>query len=112
MADSAGTEKSQAHHLMLVLLDRLQQELKNPQSLVRSELAAGALQVGIEEEEALRLVREICLPAQKFYKKFQLYSGGKAPATGELEKRGRRKAGISDAQMRELVRLLLQDWGA
>ena len=112
MADSAGTEKHQAHHFILALLNRLQQELKNPQGLVRNELAEHAMQVGIEEEQALRLVREICLPAQKFYKKFKLYSGSKAIATGELEKRGRRRAGISEAQMRELVRLILQDWGA
>ena len=111
MADSAGTEKRQAHHFMLALLDRLQQELKNPQGLVCSELATRALKAGIEEERALRLVREICSPAQKFYKKFQLYSGGKAPTTGELEKRGRRKAGLSDEQMKELLRLYLQDWG-
>jgi len=105
MAEYAGTWRAQARDLLVKVLAIVVEDVRGEGKLVQAKIAQAAVETGIEEGKASRLVEDICAQALKVYQE------GKVSTTGDLLQKARRKAGLSAEEMRGLLRGLVRDWG-
>lgn len=104
IAEYAGTWRAQARGFLISLLDRVLIDLQEEGAL-RADIAAAAAEVGVEEEQGMSLVAEICSEALMLYRK------GKVGTTRELLEKARRHARLSAEETRAFTRALVVDWG-
>jgi hypothetical protein len=104
IAEYAGTWRAQARGFLVSLLDRVSVDLQEEGAL-RDGIAAAAAQVGVEEEQGMILVEEVCSET------LTLYREGKVSTTGELLEKARRRARFSAEEARAFTRALAGDWG-
>ena len=104
IAEYAGTWRAQARGFLISLLDRVLIDLREDGAL-RAGIAAAATRVGVEEEQGMSLVEEICSETLILYRK------GKVGTTRELLEKARRHARLSVEETRAFTRALAADWG-
>ncbi|NKB69193.1 MAG: hypothetical protein GKR89_19160 [Candidatus Latescibacteria bacterium] len=103
MADSNRVPRSYVRALAVNLLGRIDQEADADTEL-RAGIDEQARRYNIEEEQARRLVRDLCQRAAK------LYAEHKISTTNELLKQSGKKAKLSSKEARQLVIGMLEEW--
>ena len=104
IAEYAGTWRAQARAWLVALLDRLLTEVELEEGAVRAKIARAAEETGIEAEEGRQLVKSICDQS------LSLYRENKVRTSGDLLKKARRQAGMSEDEVRIFIQALVADW--
>jgi len=104
IAEYAGTWRAQARTFLIGLLDRVMAEVEREGGAMRGKVARAAGETGIEVEKGVRLVESICGQSLSLYRK------GKVRTTGDLVKKARGRAGMSEEEARVFIQALVADW--
>ena len=98
LAEYAGTWRAQARHFLQKLLAKTLADLE--QGRLQEQIAATAAEVGVDGDKAARLVQSLCREALK------IYTEGKVASSETLIDRARRRAKLSEEQVRHLLAVL------
>lgn len=98
LAEYAGTWRAQARHLLQKLLAKTLADLE--QGRLQVPIARAAAQVGVDGDQAARLVQALCRETLK------IYAEGKVAHSATLIDKARRQAQLSEAQVRDLLAVL------
>jgi len=105
IAEYAGSRRDQARPFLRALLSGLVLRLKQPEEQAYQAIVAAAGRAGVEKEKAVGFVISVCQRTEKSYK------DGKVKTTSDIINKSRREAGLKDAQVSDLLGILLVDWG-
>ena len=98
IAEYAGTWRAQARHFLQKLLAKTLADLE--QGRLQSQIETAATEVGVDGDQATRLVQSLCREALK------IYAEGKVASSETLIDKARRRAKLSEEQARELLAVL------
>ncbi len=98
IAEYAGTWRAQAQHFLQKLLAKTLADLE--QGRLQEQIANAAAEVGVDGDQALRLVQSLCREALK------IYAEGKVASSETLIDKARRRAKLSEEQAHNLLAVL------
>lgn len=98
IAEYAGTWRAQARHLLQKLLTKTLADLEQGQ--LQAQIAHAAAEVGVDGDQATRLVQSLCREALK------IYAEGKVASSETLIDKARRRAKLSEKQAQDLLAVL------
>ena len=98
IAEYAGTWRAQAQHFLQKLLAKTLADLE--QGRLQDQIAGAAADVGVDGDQATRLVQSLCGEALK------IYAEGKVASSETLIDKARRRAKLSEEQAQELLAVL------
>ena len=98
LAEYAGTWRAQAQHLLQKLLAKTLTDLELGR--LQEQIANAAAEVGVDGDQATRLVQSLCREALK------VYTEGKVASSETLIKKARRQAKLSEEQAQDLLAVL------
>ena len=98
IAEYAGTWRAQARHLLQKLLAKTLADLD--QGRLQGQIANAAAEVGVDGDQATRLVQSLCREALK------IYAEGKVASSETLIDKARRRAKLSEEQAQDLLAVL------
>ena len=98
LAEYAGTWRAQAQHLLQKLLTKTLADLE--QGRLQEQIASAAAEVGVDGDQATRLVQSLCREALK------IYAEGKVASSETLIDKARRRAKLSEEQAQDLLAVL------
>ena len=98
IAEYAGTWRAQARHFLQKLLAKTLADLE--QGRLQEQIAGVAAEVGVDGDQATRLVQSLCGEALK------IYAEGKVASSETLIDKARRRAKLSEEQAQELLAVL------
>ena len=98
LAEYAGTWRAQARHLLQKLLAKTLADLD--QGRLQEQIASAAAEVGVDGDQATRLVQSLCRNALK------IYTEGKVASSETLIDKARRRAKLSEEQAQDLLAVL------
>ena len=98
LAEYAGTWRAQARHLLQKLLAKTLADLE--QGRLQEQIANAAAEVGVDGDQAIRLVQSLCREALK------IYAEGKVASSETLIDKARRRAKLSEEQAQDLLAAL------
>ena len=98
IAEYAGTWRAQAQHFLQKLLDKTLSDLA--QGRLQEQIANAAAEVGVDGDQATRLVQSLCREALK------IYTEGKVASSETLIDKARRRAKLSEEQAHNLLAVL------
>ena len=98
LAEYAGTWRAQARHFLQQLLAKTLADLE--QGRLQEQIASAAAEVGVDGDQATRLVQSLCREALK------IYAEGKVANSGTLINKARRRVKLSAEQAHNLLALL------
>ena len=98
IAEYAGTWRAQARHFLQKLLVKTLADLE--QGRLQEQIANAAAKVGVDGDQATRLVQSLCREALK------IYAEGKVASSETLIDKARRRAKLSEEQAQELLAVL------
>ena len=98
IAEYAGTWRAQAQHLLQKLLTKTLADLE--QGRLQEQIAGAATEVGVDGDQATRLVQSLCREALK------IYAEGKVASSETLIDKARRRAKLSAEQTQDLLAVL------
>ena len=98
IAEYAGTWRTQAQHLLQKLLAKTLADLE--QGRLQEQIAEAAAEVGVDSDQATRLVQSLCREALK------IYADGKIARSDALINKARRRAKLSEEQAQDLLAVL------
>ena len=98
LAEYAGTWRAQARHLLQKLLAKTLADLD--QGRLQEQIASAAAEVGVDGDQATRLVQSLCREALK------IYTEGKVASSETLIDKARRRAKLSEEQAQDLLAVL------
>ena len=98
IAEYAGTWRAQARHFLQKLLAKTMADLE--QGRLQGQIANAAAEVGVDGDQATRLVQSLCREALK------IYTEGKVASSETLIDKARRRAKLSEEQAQDLLTVL------
>ena len=98
LAEYAGTWRAQARHLLQKLLAKTLADLE--QGRLQEQISNAAVEVGVDGDQATRLVQSLCREALK------IYTEGKVASSETLIDKARRRAKLSEEQAQDLLAVL------
>ena len=98
IAEYAGTWRAQAQHFLQQLLTKTLADLE--QGRLQGQIANAAAEVGVDGDQATRLVQSLCREALK------IYAEGKVASSETLIDKARRRAKLSEEQAQDLLAVL------
>ena len=98
IAEYAGTWRAQAQHFLQQLLAKTLADLE--QGRLQEQIANAAAEVGVDGDQATRLVQSLCREALK------IYDEGKVASSETLIDKARRRAKLSEEQAHNLLAVL------
>ena len=98
LAEYAGTWRAQAQHFLQQLLAKTLADLE--QGRLQEQIANAAAEVGVDGDQATRLVQSLCREALK------IYADGKVASSETLIDKARRRAKLSEEQAQDLLAVL------
>ena len=98
IAEYAGTWRAQARHFLQKLLAKTLADLE--QGRLQEQIAGAAAEVGVDGDQATRLVQSLCREALK------VYTEGKVASSETLINKARRRAKLSEEQAQDLLAVL------
>ena len=98
LAEYAGTWRAQARHLLQKLLAKTLADLE--QGRLQEQITNAAAEVGVDGDQATRLVQSLCREALK------IYAEGKVASSRTLIDKARRQAKLSEEQAQDLLAVL------
>ena len=98
LAEYAGTWRAQAQHFLQQLLAKTLADLE--QRRLQEQIANAAAEVGVDGDQATRLVQSLCREALK------IYADGKVASSETLIDKARRRAKLSEEQAQDLLAVL------
>ena len=98
LAEYAGTWRAQARHFLQQLLAKTLADLE--QGRLQGQIANAAAEVGVDGDQATRLVQSLCREALK------IYAEGKVASSETLINKARRRAKLSEEQAQDLLAVL------
>lgn len=104
MAEYAGTWRAQARTFVMDILRVALVDLDVESGHLRPAIVRAAVSAEVEEKKAVSFVRSICEEALK------VYADNKVVSTGDLVERARRKARLSEQEMRLLLQAMMNEW--
>lgn len=98
IAEYAGTWRAQARHFLQQLLAKTLADLE--QGRLQEQIANAAAEVGVDGDQATRLVQSLCRESLK------IYAEGKVASSETLIDKARRRAKLSEEQAQDLLAVL------
>ena len=98
LAEYAGTWRAQARHLLQKLLTKTLADLE--QGRLQEQIGGAAAEVGVDGDQATRLVQSLCREALK------IYAEGKVASSQTLIDKARRRVKLSEEQAQDLLAAL------
>ena len=98
IAEYAGTWRAQARHFLQQLLAKTLADLE--QGRLQEQIANAAAEVGVDGDQATRLVQSLCRESLK------IYAEGKVASSETLIDKARRRAKLSAEQAQDLLAVL------
>ena len=98
IAEYAGTWRAQAQGFLQKLLAKTLTDLEQGQ--LQAQIASAATEVGVDGDQAIRLVQSLCREALK------IYAEGKVASSETLIDKARRQAKLSEEQAQDLLAVL------
>jgi hypothetical protein len=104
MAEYAGTWRAQARTFVMDILRVALVDLDVESGHLRPAIVRAAVSAEVEEKKAVSFVRSIGEEALK------VYADNKVVSTGDLVEKARRKARLSEQEMRLLLQAMMNEW--